>query len=84
MKRNIITTLNGINEKRIKITFQLSLQRLLTINSSEIFLMPQGVNFMENLKIPKEGTCKRYSYKIFYLNKSRVSKNTLDKMNKLC
>ena len=38
-------------EKRIKTIFQLSLQRLLTINSSEIFLMPQGVNFMENLKI---------------------------------
>ena len=42
-------------EKRIKITFQLSLQRLLTIiNSSEIFLMPQCVNFMENLKIPNK------------------------------
>ena len=53
MKRNIITTLNGTNEKRIKTIFQLSLQRLLTINSSEIFLMPQCVNFMENLKIPK-------------------------------
>ena len=39
-------------KKRIKTIIQLSLQRLLTINSSEIFLMPQGVNFMENLKIP--------------------------------
>ena len=40
-------------KKRIKTIIQLSVQRLLTINSSEIFLVPQGVNFMENLKIPK-------------------------------
>lgn len=38
-------------KKELKLFPTLS-SRLLTINSSEIFLMPQGVNFMENLKIP--------------------------------
>ena len=52
-------------KKRIKTIIQLSLQRLLTINSSEIFLVPHGVNFMENLKIPKRTLVKDILTKSF-------------------